>query len=69
MAEDFTEKQKQAYLDNGGNKCPKCKCEGGMNCGVIETDGTQAWRNITCEDCGEEFTDIYKLVDVERYGI
>ena len=66
--DDFTAAQKQAYLDNSGNHCPKCNGSD-LHCANLETDGTQAWRNITCEDCNEEFTDIYKLVDVERYGI
>lgn len=66
---DFTEKQKKRYLEHAGNACPKChKCSITGN-GIIETDGSEAWRKCECEECGTEFMDIYKLVDVERQGI
>ena len=59
----ITEKQKKQYITNGGVACPKCgeyDIVGGM-LNVYEGIATQSCH---CANCGEEWTDIYKLYDV-----
>jgi hypothetical protein len=65
---DFTDEQKQRYLDKQGMQCPACHSSR-IVAGQLEDDGDRAWCNVICCDCHEEFTDVYKLVDVERLQV
>jgi len=60
-----TEQEEKAYLDNGGNNCPKCGGDD-LECDGLETDGTEAWREFLCTKCDKRFIDIYKLAGVEE---
>jgi uncharacterized Zn finger protein len=65
----LTKKQKKAYLKEVkrfGRKCPFC--------GSYEVTGEVAelgemWirLDVECNECREDWQDIYKLVDVEAY--
>jgi C4-type Zn-finger protein len=59
----LTEQQKTDYL-NSSSLCPYCKSSN-INAERIEADGESAWGEVECEDCGERWTDVYTLTDVE----
>ncbi len=54
----------QEYLKAGGTRCPKCKSDD-VDGGFVDVDSGGAWQHIVCNNCGAEWNDIYKLVDVE----
>lgn len=70
---NLTEQQKTIYLmDEPGLRCPFCRTVG------VTCDYEKGGFNITggmfleipneCPSCGEEWTDIFKLHDVEAKG-
>ena len=64
----LTEKQKAEYLKAGGVCCPYCGS--GDICGShVEIEYACCFQNIRCSTCGKEWTDIYKLVNVEEVEI
>jgi formate dehydrogenase maturation protein FdhE len=50
----------EEYLGNGGNKCPFCG-GGSIDGGTFQSDNTEAWRYCSCDDCGSEWEDLYKM--------
>ena len=61
----LTEKQKKDYIESGGNKCPNCKSDN-IEGGPFNTESSEAWQKVWCTDCHEEWTDVYKLTEVEE---
>ena len=63
----INERQTKKYVAEGGIKCPVCgddRIEGSH----IEIDAGGAWQEMTCTHCGEEWQDIYRLVDIFQNG-
>lgn len=60
---DMTASQKRSYLLNHGNVCPDCGSHE-IGTGRINVDGPEARQPVECKDCGREWEDVYKLVDV-----
>jgi hypothetical protein len=63
----LTSEEEQAYLDNGGNKCPKCGSDD-ISGGHFESDSNEAWREVTCENPKCEFVwfDNYKMTGISE---
>jgi hypothetical protein len=59
----LTSEQIKNYLENGGNKCPYCGSEN-ISGGHFETDSNEAWQPVSCDDCGREWSDLYRLVGI-----
>lgn len=59
---DMLDKEK-AYIENSGQVCPFCNSKN-ITAGPIHADGATAWGSVTCEGCGEFWTDHYKLVSI-----
>ena len=57
----LTEEQKKDYIESDGSHCPFCKSTGITAYDAFSDNG----QKIECEDCGETWIDVYKLVDVE----
>ena len=47
------------YLENP-NVCPACR-GADITGGEINVDADTAWQEITCENCGTHWNDLYKL--------
>ena len=56
---------KEEYLKEGGSICPYCGSNN-ITASRLQADVDYAWGTVTCEDCGEIWTDHYTLTDVER---
>jgi transposase-like protein len=56
----------EEYISHGGSKCPYCESTNIAADGMLEVDGTDAWQDIECEDCGETWQDVFKLVGYEK---
>lgn len=58
--------QRKEYLENFGVECPSCGSDD-----ITTTDWDygigEVWSNVRCRQCGEKWTDIYKLTGVEQY--
>lgn len=53
----------QLYLQGGGVRCLYCGSES-LTGTDIRTDIGIAWQNISCDDCGEEWNDVYTLTGI-----
>ncbi len=56
----MTKKQAQVYT---GKCCPVCGC-GDIEGGPVEIESPLALQEMSCPECEEEWTDIYRLVHV-----
>jgi len=56
--------KQKAYLKSGGTKCPNCG-SASISAGSSEADGTSAFQDVVCLDCGSTWTEEYKLA---RFG-
>lgn len=59
----LTQAQKQKYLTEGGIHCPYCDSE---NISTTYVDPETVQRFTKCSDCGKEWAEIYKLIDIEE---
>lgn len=67
---EITKGQKKAYLKGAerlGSQCPFCDSFD-VSREVAELGEMWIRVDVECEKCGENWTDIYKLVDVEGYN-
>jgi hypothetical protein len=60
----MTDEQREQYLASHGLRCPWCRSEM-IEGDSVEVDSGHASQEVHCVDCGREWRDIYKLVDVE----
>jgi transposase-like protein len=56
---------KESYIKGGGNHCPYCGSQN-IEGGDRESDDWGISQGVYCRDCGKEWTDIYRLVDVKE---
>jgi transposase-like protein len=59
----LSDAQKQDYILGGGHHCPYCASH---NITALIFEGEDSGQPVRCEDCGKEWTDIYKLVDIKE---
>ena len=67
MPKEITQAMVGEYIDNGGSRCPFCggdRVEGDYY--SFGYEGATVWQKVECEDCGEEWQDIYTLTTIER---
>ena len=57
----FNEKK---YLEHHGLICPYCDSDELMG-GHAEFDDNYAWRNVVCENCGKEWTEVLTLTGAQ----
>ena len=56
------------YVRQCGAICPSCRSSQ-IDGGHIEVDGSSAWQEITCFECGATWTDVYELVGYENLEV
>lgn len=61
---NLTPEQKAAYLADD-SACPFCSSTNFVG-EQLERTGNEVHQSITCDDCGRNWLDIYKLSDVEE---
>ena len=49
------------YVAAGGGRCPFCRGEQIYADSAPEVDGSECRQAVRCLDCGEEWTDVYRL--------
>jgi len=54
---------KEDYLLGGGNHCPYCASH---DITALIFNGEDGGQPVRCESCQKEWTDIYKLVDIQE---
>lgn len=59
---NYTKKQIKQYLQNP-NECPKCK---GQDIVIDGFDEESMSRCVECDNCGEQFHEVYQLVTIEK---
>jgi transposase-like protein len=60
----LTAKQKNKYVACP-NHCPYCGSND-IEANAPEVDGPHAWADVTCNDCGKEWQDVYTLTHVDE---
>lgn len=61
----LTPEQKKKYIeDNNANRCPFCE-SADISGGHISIDGKVVWQEIWCNECNEDWRDVYTLAFVE----
>ncbi len=50
----------EQHIENGGDQCPHCNSKE-IQGGCIYFDTGSAWQEVTCNDCGKEWQDLYTL--------
>lgn len=61
----MTEEQKKFWMTNTDSRCPFCHSED-TDSGKMQVDGPTAWMNWSCNECYEEWTEYFALVDVSE---
>ena len=56
---------KEEYINSKGSHCPHCGSTS-LSAGGLHAEGGEAWQETTCETCGEQWNDIYKLSNIEK---
>lgn len=54
-------KDAQDYVNNCGAYCPACRTTQ-ITGGTIDIDGTEAFQEVSCNNCGASWNDLYRLV-------
>ena len=54
---------KQAYIKNKSVSCPFCAAES-IHGGFVDIEAGKAFQETSCAECGEDWEDVYQLVDV-----
>ncbi len=60
----LTAARKRSYLRHGGG-CPYCRSES-VTGESVDIDGNAVSQEVSCQDCGRTWRDIYRLADVEE---
>jgi len=60
----LTVKKKRSYLRHG-SCCPYCGSIS-ITGESVDIDGTGAWQEVDCQECGRRWRDVYRLADVEE---
>jgi transposase-like protein len=63
MSETLTQEQKEQYL-KASHRCPYCKSED-IERDFVEVNEGEATQRVTCNDCHQDWIDIYTLTDVQ----
>lgn len=58
---------KAAYIKAKGLICPHCGAET-IEGGFIQVEAGEAVQNMRCSECGNQWQDVYHLVDVLPLG-
>ena len=53
------------YVANGGLACPVCG-DRGITGGEWNAAAAAAWQEVSCETCGSEWNDCYRLVGIDN---
>ena len=59
----MSSEQVKEYVKKNGVRCLFCKSKS-MYWGAVEICSGEAHQKVSCDDCGGEWLDIYKLKDV-----
>jgi hypothetical protein len=60
----LTQEQRDAYIDHGFSRCPFCQSED-IAGDFVQVDGRYCWQSVTCNQCEENWRDVYALSSVE----
>ena len=48
-------------MDIAAERCPRCGLRNYLIAGYLMCDEDSAWRNITCENCGMTWNEVYRF--------
>lgn len=66
----LTDEEIQYYLESCGVNCPKCKSHDIQSLSNFKSDfvGINIEQDLECLTCGFQWTDVYKLHSIKKYG-
>ena len=62
---ELTEEMKAKYVENGGETCPFCGSID-IESDTLSVDGNVAYANVLCENCNEEWIDVFTLTGIDK---
>jgi len=62
----LTQEQIDYYLEHQGIRCPWCQSDDLDAAGELDQDAIDCYQNVRCGNCGKEWSDHYKLVDISE---
>jgi hypothetical protein len=65
MAQKAPKLNDKQYVKASGQRCPWCNGKNTNQLGC-DVDGSTAWCNCDCEDCGAEWTDQFELTGYNK---
>ena len=63
-AKALTASRKRSYLRHGST-CPYCGSDA-ITGGSVDIEGAGASQEVSCQECGRSWRDVYRLVNVEE---
>ena len=60
----LTKEQKEKYIASGAQHCPFCESSD-ISGGRFDAESMECWQEVSCDNCGNEWQDVYKLAFVE----
>lgn len=54
------------YVSIGGSKCPHCSSSNILTDNGIQADAGHAWQDVSCDDCGATWQDIWLLTGYDN---
>ncbi len=61
----MTEYRWKLYRKDPGS-CPFCHAKGSIRAGEHDFGGLEAWQTVSCEECGEEFVELFKMTGLQK---
>lgn len=55
----------EEYLKDS-DQCPFCRSRNICGTSSLGAEAGEAWQNISCNDCGKQWQDIYKMTGYEE---
>ena len=63
--EKITMNHRENYIEGGGVHCPFCQS---TDITASPFEGDTKSQQVNCDNCGETWYDLYKLIDIQEAG-
>ncbi len=65
LKRELTKKDLKAFIDDGFDRCPKCKFYEYLSWDSLDAEGEYVWQNFRCSKCSIDGSVLYKVERAE----
>ncbi len=65
LKRELTKKDLKAFIDDGFDRCPKCKSYEYLSWDSLDAEGEYVWQNFRCSKCSMDGSVLYKVERIE----